>query len=228
VTAPSRATRVSPARATNRKRLSRDQVVVAAVALADEQGIESLTMRNLSQTLGVVPMALYKHVANKDELLDLMVDVVFDELDYEQDGEWRAVLHDRALALREALIQHSWAIGLMESGTLGPARMSDHELVMRCLREDAGLSFAMALHALSVLDGLVYGFALQQRAYAADLGVKRPSEAQKVVSVPHVVPPDRYPYFSELLDKLAKQGYDYREEFEFGLELLLDGIGRLR
>jgi AcrR family transcriptional regulator len=205
-------------------------VVVAAVALADERGIEALTMRNLSHALGVVPMALYKHVTHKEELLDLMVDVVFSEIEYEDGPEWRAMLHDRALALREVLVRHPWAIGLMETGTLGPARLRDHETVMRCLREKARLSLPMSLHALSVLDGLVYGFTLQQRAYAVEVDGKKQLPMGRLVETVHrqVVPPEEYPYFSELVSELASQGYDYANELEFGLELLLDGIDRHR
>jgi AcrR family transcriptional regulator len=237
VTAPSRAT-PTRARATRakkgspatRERLNRDQVVAAAVAVADEQGIDSLTMRNLSQPLGVVPMALYKHVANKEELLELMVDLVFAEIEYEGAPDWRAMVYDRALALREALVRHPWAIGLMETGALGPARLRDHETLMRCLRDQAGLSIAMALHAISVLDGLVYGFALQQRAYAIEVdGVRQLSNEPLVRSVKRqIASPEDYPYFSELLVQLADQGYAYGKEFEFGLDLLLDGIERRR
>jgi AcrR family transcriptional regulator len=204
-------------------------VVEAAVALADKRGIESLTMRNLSQALGVVPMALYKHVAHKEQLLDLMVDVVFDEIEYDAEADWRTMLHDRALAVRQALLRHPWAIGLMETGTLGPARLRDHETLMRCLRENAGLSLPMALHALSVLDGLVYGFALQQRAFSVERDDENRLADTVVQSVRRqIAAPDEYPHFNELVLQLADQGYDYGKEFEFGLELLLDGIERAR
>jgi AcrR family transcriptional regulator len=204
-------------------------VVDAAVALADERGIESLTMRNLSQALGVVPMALYKHVAHKEELLDLMVDLVFSELAYDDAREWRTMVRGRALALREALIRHPWAIGLMESGTFGPARLRDHDTLMRCLRERAGLSLPDALHALSVLDGLVYGFALQQRSFANEANGDKGLDPGAVQTVnQQIASPDEYPYLNELITRLAKQGYDYGKEFAFGLELLLDGIDRLR
>jgi len=227
VTAPSRATR-SRTKSRGRERLNRAQVVEAAVALADQRGIDALTMRNLSQALGVVPMALYKHVAHKEELLERMVDVVFDEIEYDDGPDWRTMVHDRALAVREALVRHPWAIGLMETGTPGPARLRDHETLMRCLREKAGLSVTMALHALSVLDGLVYGFALQQRAFTGD-GEARLGTDTTLQSVHRQVGASgEYPYFNELVLQLATQGYDYGKEFEFGLELLLDGIDRRR
>jgi AcrR family transcriptional regulator len=244
VAAPTRATKrgskkAAPARATNsgskkgapaaRKRLSRDRVVEAAVGLADQRGIEALTMRNLSEELGVVPMALYKHVAHKDELLGRMVDAVFSEIDYDREQDWRKLLRARALALRQALLRHPWAVGLMETGALGPSRLTDHETVMRCLRVDVGLTLPMSLHALGLLDGLVYGFTLQQRAYAADLGGKKPTETPKAKNIRQPIPdPEEYPYVTELLGELERQGYDYGEEFEFGLELTLDGIDRLR
>src|ERR1700749_272018 len=149
-----------------RNPLRRVPVLEAAVALADETGLEGFSMRRLAQELGVVPMALYKHVANKDELLDGMVDIVFGEMESPSSGEdWRSALRCRAVSAREALKRHSWAIGLMESRHPGPANLRHHNATMGCLRE-AGLSFEMAVHAYSLQDAYIYGFALQER----DLG----------------------------------------------------------
>src|ERR1700686_4933321 len=107
---------------TGRPRLSRPLVLQAAVALADEDGLEGFSMRRLAQELGVVPMALYKHVANKDELLDGMVDIVFGEIKSPaRDLEWRSAMRSRANSTREAKRRHSWMIGMMESMHPGPA-----------------------------------------------------------------------------------------------------------
>src|SRR4249920_3661594 len=126
---------------TSRPRLSRPFVLQAAVALADEDGLEGFSMRRLAQALGVVPMALYKHFANKDELLDGMVDIVFAEIDSPAIGpEWRSEMRRRAISAREALKRHGWAIGLMETRKPGPANLRNHNAVMGCLRE-AGFSF---------------------------------------------------------------------------------------
>ncbi len=201
-------------------------MISAAVVLADQGGLESLSMRNLAQELGVVPMALYKHVANKEELLDGMVDVVFGEVKIRSESAWRTAMRERAISMREALLRHRWAIGLMESGTPGPANLRHHNAVMGCLRDQAHLSFRMAVHAYSVMDSYIYGFALQEKTLAIDI----PAEAERRlerVAERHPSPADEYPYLIEVVVELGKSGYDYTEEFEFGLDLLLDGIERL-
>jgi AcrR family transcriptional regulator len=150
-------------------------VLAAAVALADEAGLEAFSMRGLAQELGVVPMALYKHVANKDALLDGMVDIVFSEIELPPvDLDWRSAMRRRASSTREALKRHTWAIGMMESRHPGPANLRNHNAVMGCLRE-AGFSFELAIHAYSVQDAYIYGFALQER----DLGFETPRQPAK-------------------------------------------------
>src|SRR5450631_3303237 len=132
---------------TRRTPLNTERVLEAAIALADETGIDGFGMRRLAQELGVVPMALYKHVANKDELLNGMIDIVFSEIELPPgDLDWRSAMRRRAISTREALKHHSWAIGMMESRHPGPANLRNHNAVMGCLRE-AGFSFAMAIHA---------------------------------------------------------------------------------
>src|SRR3712207_3704414 len=133
--------------------LTRERVLHAAIKLADAEGFESLSMRKLAGKLGVEAMSLYNHVANKEDLLDEMVDVVFGEIRLPSTGgDWKAEMRARAVSAREVLLQHRWAIGLME-GRLrpGPANLRYHDAVMGCLRE-AGFSFAEAVHALSVQD----------------------------------------------------------------------------
>ena len=205
-----------------RTTLNRDRVLQAALALADEHGLDGFSMRRLAQELGVVPMALYKHVANKDELLDGMVDVVFGEIEDPSSGvDWRTALRRRALSARDALRRHPWAIGLMEVRQPGPANLRHHNAVMGCLRE-AGLSFAMAIHAYSVQDAYIYGFALQEET----LGLETPQSAgeaaqRRAAAVGGV---EDYPYLAEIAERLPESGYDNAIEFAWGLDLILDGL----
>lgn len=212
--------------AVRRVPLSRDRVLRAAVALADAAGIESLNMRKLAQELGVVPMALYKHVANKEELLDGMVDIVFSEIELPSgDLDWRSAMRHRAISTREALKRHSWAIGMMESRHPGPANLRNHNAVMGCLRK-AGFSFKMAIHAYSVQDAYIYGFALQER----DTGFETPDSAGEAAQrrAETIGALENYPYLVEIATKLPESGYDNAVEFAWGLDLILDGLDRLR
>jgi AcrR family transcriptional regulator len=214
------------ATAARRERLNRDRVLRAAVDLADRDGIETLSMRNLARELGVVPMALYKHVAGKDELLDGMVDLVFGEIEFASGSGWRAAMRARAVSMREALRRHPWAVGRMESGTPGPANLRHHNAVMACLRSEAGFGFRLAVHAYSLMDSYIYGFALQEKSLAGDI----PAEAGRrrdVVTARHPASAREYPYLMEVAAELAA-GYDYGQEFEFGLDLILGSIEQLR
>ena len=211
---------------TGRTRLSRSIVLEAAIALADEDGFEGLSMRRLAQELGVVPMALYKHVANRDELLDGMVDVVFAEIESPSiDDDWRSALRRRAISAREALKRHSWAIGLMETRHPGPANLRNHNAVMGCLRE-AGFSFETAIHAYSVQDAYIYGFAQQEQT----LGFQAPGDAGEAAQrrAQVIGQLGDYPYLAEIAAKLPESGYDNAVEFAWGLDLILDGLDRHR
>lgn len=215
-----------PTEAVRRVRLSRDRVLRAAIALADEAEIDSFSMRRLAQELGVVPMALYKHVANKEELLDGMVDIVFGEIESPSiDLDWRSAMRRRAISAREALKRHSWAIGLMESRNPGPANLRNHNAVMGCLRE-AGFSFEAAIHAYSVQDAYIYGFALQEKT----LGFETPEDAGEAVhrQAEAIGALDDYPYLAEIVARLPESGYDNAVEFAWGLDLILDGLDRFR
>lgn len=208
-----------------RKPLSRERVLEAAVALADEAGLEAFSMRSLAQELGVVPMALYKHVANKDELLDGMVDSVFGEIELPPtDVDWRSAMRRRAISTREALGRHGWAIGMMESRRPGPANLRNHNAVMGCLR-GAGFPFEMAIHAYSVQDAYIYGFVLQER----DTGFETPASAGEAAQrrAQSVGALEDYPHLAEIITKLPETGYDNAVEFAWGLDLILDGLGRL-
>jgi AcrR family transcriptional regulator len=206
--------------------LSSARVMQGAVALADEAGLDAFSMRGLAQELGVVPMALYKHVASKEELLDGMVDIVFGEIELpSEDLDWRSAMRRRAISTREALKRHSWAIGLMESRRPGPANLRNHNAVMGCLRK-AGFSFETAIHAYSVQDAYIYGFALQER----DTGFKTPDSAGEAAQrrAETIGALDDYPHLAEIVAKLPESGYDNAVEFAWGLDLILDGLERLR
>ncbi len=211
---------------TTREPLSSKRVLQAAVALADEAGLEAFSMRGLAQELGVVPMALYKHVANKEQLLDGMVDIVFGEIELPSgELDWRSAMRRRAISTREALRRHSWAIGMMESRHPGPANLRNHNAVMGCLRK-AGFSFRMAIHASSVQDAYIYGFALQER----DTGFKTPDSAGEAARrrAETIGALEDYPYLVEIAAKLPESGYEDAVEFAWGLDLILDGLDRLR
>ena len=208
-----------------RGRLNPDRVLRAAVALADAGGLESLTMRRLGEDLGVEAMSLYKHVANKDALLDGMVDLVFGEIELPSgETDWRTAMRERAISAREALTRHPWATPLMQSRTApGPATLQHHDTVIGTLRR-AGFSIELTAHAFSALDGYIYGFALQQRSLPFDT----PEEAAEVGRQMFArMPPGAYPYLTELtVEHVLQPGYDYGAEFTYGLDLILDGLAR--
>jgi AcrR family transcriptional regulator len=215
------------ARRRPRIRLSREILLSAAVALADQSGIESLSMRKLAHEFGVVPMALYKHVANKEDMLDGMVDVVFGEIDLpSRETDWKTAMRQRALSARQVLIRHRWAIGLLESRLKpGDTNLRHHDSVLGCLRE-ANFSVEMAIHAYSVLDSYIYGFALQEQALPFD----SPETIGEVAGVMlNRIPANEYPYLKEtIVEHFNKTGWQYADEFEFGLDLILDGLEKLR
>jgi len=205
--------------------LSRKRIVVAATALADAGGFESLSMRNLAEDLDAAPMALYRHVANKEDLLDDMVDVVFAEM-YPPaiGGDWKQELRERGISARTALIRHPWAVGLMETRMHpGPASATHHNATMGCLRE-AGFPFGDAVHAYSLLDSYTYGFALQEQT----IPFETPEESADMATVTVGERGGEYPYLAEVVVELGKRGYDYTEEFEFGLDFMLAGLERYR
>jgi len=212
-----------------RTRLTRSQVLTTAMRLADASGIHRLSMRSLAQELGVVPMALYKHVASKQELLDGMVDLVWAEVQLPEIGApWRSTMRARTLSLRDALRRHSWAIGRMESSSRpGLENLRQHNAMMGCLRE-SGFSFRTTVHVTSALDAYVYGFALQEHALPFDT----PTGSGEVAAT-HLeeAPPEAaaaFPYLIEVVTELGKAGYNADEEFVVGLDLLLDGVEQLR
>ena len=210
-----------------RSPLTTERVLRAAVALADREGVGSLSMRRLARELGVEAMSLYHHVAGKPALLDGMVDLVFGEIELPvADGDWKAAMRRRAVSAREALRRHPWATALMESrATPGPANLRHHDAVLGILR-NAGFSVELAAHAYSLLDAYIYGFALQETS----LPFSTPEETAEVAeAIMAEFPADQYPHLTEIAtDHVLQPGYDYGNEYQFGLELILDGLDRAR
>src|SRR5215218_4445104 len=203
--------------------LTRERVLHAAVALADESGSESLSMRKLGEAVGVEAMSLYHHVANKGDLLAGMIDVVLAEIDLpSRDQDSKTAMRQRAISARRVLSRHGWAIGFMESrSSPGPATLRHHDAVLGCLRA-AGFPIELAAHAFSVLDSYIYGFALQERSLPFHTPEETAELAQDILAA---VPAGEYPHLAELTSQhVLRPGYDYGNEFEFGLDLILDGL----
>jgi AcrR family transcriptional regulator len=217
----------SPAKATTEPRtpLTRERILQAALAFADANCIESLSMRKLGEAVGVEAMSLYNHVPSKADLLDGLIDLVFGEIELPVSSDsWQTAMRQRAIAVRAALKRHRWAIGLMESrSSPGPATLRHHDAVLGCLRQ-AGFPVALAAHAYSVLDGYIYGFALQEASLPFDTGEESSELAQALLAQ---FPADEYPHLAEFtFQHVLQPGYDYASEYEFGLDLILDGLDR--
>ncbi len=202
-------------------------MLLTAVQIADREGIHALTMRRLAVELSVEAMSIYHHVANKNDLKDGMINLVFTEIVLpSRDDDWKTALRCRSISAHQALIKHPWAVGIMESGTVpGAATMQHHNAVLGCLREN-GFSVLATAHAYSVLDCYIYGFALTQ----INLPFKNADDTADVVGVMMAqMPSYEYPYLTEMaFHHVLQPGYAYANEFEIGLELILEGIERLR
>ena len=212
-------------RAQRRKPLTRQRVLDSALKLADAGGLESVSMRKLAQGLEVEAMALYYHFANRDEIVDGIVDLVHGEIEVPAaGGAWRLAMRQRAISLRDVLLRHRWAIGLMESRrNAGPANLRHHDAVIGSLRA-GGFSMAETSHAYSVLDAYIYGFALTKMNLPFEAPEEVSDVAQRMLAP---FPMDAYPNLVEFVTEHAMQpGYDFADEFEHGLDLILDGLER--
>ena len=208
---------------TARPRLTRDRVLHRAVAIADADGLAALTIRALASGLDVKPMAIYHHVANKEEILDGIVDLVFSEIELPEPGDdWQTGMRRRARSTRTVMGRHTWAIALMETRTSpGPATLRHHNAVIAALRE-AGFSIPMTAHAFALIDAFVYGFSLQE----ATLPMSGPDDVAEIAGpmLERMSPAD-YPHLVEFAtEHVMKPGYDFGEEFDFGLDLILAGL----
>ena len=209
---------------TKRTRLTAERVLAGALALADEIGIDDLTIRRLADALDVKPMTIYHHVANKEAIIDGMVDLVFAEIELpDPELAWNTAIRRRCASARNVLARHRWAAPYMESRTNpGPATLAHHDAVLGCLRR--ALSIEMTAHAYALLDAYVYGFALQEATLPATGGEEMAELAGEMAA--HF-PAGQYPHLAEFTSEHVLQpGYDFTSEFDFGLDLILDGLER--
>jgi AcrR family transcriptional regulator len=210
-----------------REPLTRDRVLRAAVALADHGGVEALSMRNLARDLGVVPMALYKHVANKDELLDGMIDVVVGEIDPPLSGtDWKTAVRERILSARRALLRHPWASRVLESRPEATPTVIQYMDSMLGLFRTGGFSVDLTHHAAHAMGSRLLGFS--QELFDDTAAAPPDSEVVQAMAT-------AYPYIGELVKLITHDdasvvggGCDDQFEFEFALDLMLDGLARLR
>ncbi len=213
---------VKKAKMPARALLTRERVLRAALAMADESGIESLSMRLLGRRLGVEAMSLYNHVANKDDILDGIVDLVVEEIAIPSAAtDWRYAMKERAASARLAFNNHPWASALMDSRvSSGPARLRYFDTMIGTLL-GAGFSLELAAQAFSVLDCYIYGFARQR----LNMGSGDENQNKKrAEALRGVMPDDVYPYLAQMAELTMKKGYDEEADFEFGLNLILDGL----
>jgi AcrR family transcriptional regulator len=217
--------RTDGVKGTTRAPVTRDLALRAAAALADRDGLASLSMRKLARELGIEAMSVYHHLKNKEELLAGMVDLVFSEINLPVAGQdWKTVLRDRAESTRTVLTRHPWAISIMDSRTTpGPATLRHQDAAIGCLR-GAGLSIAMAAHAMSLVDSYVHGFVLQEVSLplddTGDIGAATEDILQQQPMMRNA-----FPHLAEMAVQLILQpGYAYSNEFPFGLRIILGGL----
>lgn len=206
-----------------REPLSRERVLRAAIVFADEQGIDALSMRKLGRQLGVEAMSLYKHVASKDDLLDGIAELVASEIHLPAPNtEWKTAMRDRAISAREVFSRHPWAVGIMEArANPGPASMRYYDTVIGSLRR-GGFTVRMASRAFSLMDAYVFGYAAQEINLPFD---STEDVADIAEAIREQLPANEFPHFTEMiLDYVSRPEWNFQEEFEFGLDLILDGL----
>jgi len=194
----------------------------AAVDLADREGLGALTMRRLGTDLGVEAMSLYKHVANKEDILGGIVELVVAEIEIPSDGaDWKEAMRRRAMSARQVLADHSWAIGLLEERrSKGPNALGYIDSILRVLRV-AGFSPENAAHAFWLLDSYVYGHVIQETS----LSFKSEEEVGEATeTLLENVAIEEYPHLVEMAEHALRSEYSLDHEFDFGLELILDGL----
>lgn len=214
---------IAPPSATPRAPLTRETILATAEAFAD-RGLESLTMRKLAEALGVEAMSLYNHVANKDDLFDGMVDRVIAEIELPGPGaDWRAAMRQRALSAHAMLLRHPWASMLIVSRfNTGPAMLRYMDATLACLH-GAGFSYALADHAMNAMDSHIYGFTLLKANFPL-------LEEEYASAAAHFLPllnPATHPALRGLVLEIVDGRHSGINHFEFGLDLLLDGLARL-
>lgn len=206
---------------TTRPALTRARIIDAAATVADEHGLAGVSMRNVGKQLGVEAMSLYHHIAGKGALLDELADWIFDRIHLPTASSgWREGMLERSHSARDVLSAHPWGLALVESRrTPGPAVLEHHDAVLGCLRR-GGFSIRLAAHAFSVIDSYVYGFVFTEQ--------RLPFEADETVedfATELALPAEKYPYMVEMITEvIAGRPYEYGDEFEHGLALILDGL----
>lgn len=210
------------AAAAQREPVTRERVLRAALDLADEHGLEAVSMRRVGRALGVEAMSLYKHVADKEAILDGIVDLVMVEVEVPTPGgDWRAEIRRSAISVRAALLRHPWAVAVLESRLHpGPARLRFLDATIATLRA-AGFSIETTSRAFMALDSHTYGFVMQELAWPFDA-----AEAPELAAAMTRELFGGYPGLREMGELAAAGGTD--PDFAFGLDLLLDGLERLR
>lgn len=212
-----------------REPVTRDRAVRVAVDLADAEGIASLSMRKLARELGVEAMSLYYHVKSKEDILDGMIDVIFDEIALPRPAaEWKTAMRHRAESTREVLNRHPWAITLMDSRTSpGVATLRHLDAIIGCLLE-AGFSMAMAAHALSLVDSYVRGFTLQETSLPLNESGDITAATEDILEQQHMMS-NAFPHLAQMAaTHILQPGYSYGNEFAFGIGVILDGIEAAR
>jgi len=210
---------------TPRSPLNRSQVLAAAAEIADERGIGAVTMREVASRLGVEAMSLYNHVANKDDILDGMVDLVIEQVELPSDvNGWREAMRRRAVSAHQVFALHPWLPMLIDSReTSGPSRMLYLDWVIETL-VTAGFSLEGAACAFSLLDSYIYGFGIQQFNMSADVDASPEEMAEAILAS---IPVEKYPYLHRMASHAMESGYDAEADFGVGLELILDGLERI-
>ena len=215
-----------PTEVANRAPLNLERALQVALVVADDDGLEAVTMRRLARELGVEAASLYHHVNGKNQILDGLVELVAAEIDRPlPTTDWRAAISERAHNTRARLRRHPWAVSLMASRTSpGPATLGLLEAGIRCFRE-GGFSVPQAAHAISVVDSYVHGFVLQE----VNLPFRDESElAAMTGAIMDTFPASEFPYLFEMtVEHVLKPGYDYGREFDSGLTVVLEGVAAL-
>ncbi|BAZ05564.1 TetR/AcrR family transcriptional regulator [Calothrix sp. NIES-3974] len=205
--------------------LSRERVLQVALRIADKDGIGAVSMRKIAQELGVQAMSLYNHVVNKDDILDGIIDMVVAEIELPDPKiDWKTAMRRRAISAHTVLLRHPWAaMAMISRVNVGSAMLRYIDATLGCLRE-AGFSFETVDHAWNAIDNHIYGFTLQELNFPFKPG-EYAQQAEKFIS--HI-PPEKYPYMNRLAYYIIEGRYDGLHDFEFGLDLILDGLERLR
>lgn len=209
-----------------KRALSRERILEQAIQLADASGIEGLSMRKLADALGVKAMSLYNHFANKDEIIDGLVEWVIAEIEVPQltPAEWKTAMLVRANSVHKALLMHPWATQAIVSRiNIGPNNLAYIDKTVGCLIK-AGFSIEMADHIWNALDSHIYGFTLQELNFP----LQENEYAEAATGFIDMIPADKYPHMNALTTHVMQGKYNGIHDFEFGLMLLLNGLDQVQ